>query len=157
MEQQSEASHGIRKVLILEADEVLKDMMIELLGRHDFGVTAARTLDEAVSALSETKAIMDMIIFDADTVSSSIPNGTLTKWQAWLSKLRHPMPCIIVSVHPAAARRLRFLLSIPGLQSRPSESIWLQKPFRNDEFLSAVRQIPAGNQAKTDALGTARL
>jgi len=157
MERQSEVPSGIRQVLILEADEVLTDMMVELLGRHGFAVTAVRTLDEAVSCLSGRKTGVDMLIFDADTVSSTVPNDTLTKWHAWLSKSRHPLPCVVVSVHPASTRRLRFLLSVPGLPLRPSRPMWLQKPFRNDEFLSAVRHMPERSQAISDTLGTVRL
>jgi len=157
MEHPTEVPSKIRQVLILEADDVLTDMMVELLRRHGIAVTAVRTLDEALARLSGGQTGVDLLIFDADTVSSTIPTDTLTKWHAWLSRCRRPLPCMVVSVQPASARRLRFLLSVPGLPSRPSGPMWLQKPFRNDEFLSAVRDLPAGSQAISDAVGTVRL
>lgn len=131
----------MRQVLVVEADEVLTEMMIELLSRDGCAVTAVRSIGEAASCLSGGDADVDMVMFDADTVSVGMPSEGLIKWQEWLNGCARPPACMVASVQADSARLMHTLLQDPHRHLHDSGlPIWLRKPFRNDEFLSAVRQ-----------------
>ena len=142
----------MRQVLVVEADEVLTDVMVEVLTRDGCEVTAVRSIGEAVCCLSGKDADVDMVMFDADTVSLGTPGEPLTKWQAWIDRCPRPPACMIVRVQAASARLLRFLRPAPGrYRHADGPAVWLRKPFRNEELLAAVRQVAGGRRAASDA------
>lgn len=127
------------RVLIVEADAALTEMMAELLAREGSVVTMVGDIEEAVLRLDCYD--VDMVILDPDTVSLSAEANTLAAWHTWLGACASPPRFVVVSVHAPSASNLPSSL-IPGqeVQAGGSKMIWLRKPFRNEEFLSVVRQ-----------------
>ena len=143
----TETSTDVRRVLILEADQVLTDMMAELLGRNGYSVLAVRSISEAMSCLSGCVDGIDMVIFDVDTVPLSTPGETLAKWRSWIADSVQPPACVVVSVEAASAQDLGLLSSDGDERTHTGKPTWLRKPFRNEDFLSVVRREPGGRHA----------
>lgn len=148
----------MRRVMIVEGDQVLTEMMVELLGREGCVVTTVTSFAEAVSCVPRMGREVDMLIVDADTVKLNIPKEILAQWHSWLSGCVHPPTWVVVSVSVSPVRHRSFLLAgsersvIAG-----GPAIWLRKPFRNEEFLSVVRHTPGGNPGGPEAPGNRAL
>jgi len=146
------AVNRMKQVLVVEADEVLTEMMIELLSRDGCAVIAVRTIGEAISCLAGRDADVDMVMVDADTVPvGNFTSDGLIQWQTWFDECPRPPACVVASVQADSARVLHALLGVPQHGKRGGSPIWLRKPFRNDDLLSAVRQTAEERQAGSDA------
>lgn len=142
------------RVLIVEADAALTEMMIELLVREGCAVTGADSVQAAVSRLRDGS--VDMMVLDADTVPlraearphlSSAPASARAgrDWPPWLVAGADSPPVVIVSVQAPAA----------GGFPDDTNVTWLRKPFRNEDFLSAVRPLTAGGVGLDSVVPTA--
>jgi CheY-like chemotaxis protein len=126
------------RVLVVEADAALTDMMVELLVREGCAVTVVGSIQEAVSRLR--RGAVDMVILDADAVPLRIETGLPAADRNWMDACPDLPHFVVVSVHAPSARQLPLSL-IPGKDQRGgSNVIWLRKPFRNGEFLSVVHR-----------------
>jgi CheY-like chemotaxis protein len=128
----TQAETGLR-VLVVEADAALTEMMSELLAREGCAVTGADSVQEAMSRLRDGP--VDMVIFDVDTVPLRARRQG-PAWPAWMiADSGHPQ-VVIVSVQAPAPDRF----------PDHTQVTWLPKPFRNEEFLSTVRPLAAGKE-----------
>ena len=123
------------QVVVVEADVVLGAVLTEVLRHNGYEVTFVRTLIGKVERVDSVSAV----ILDIDTTIA------VDSEMAWLSLL-----------DPAATRCRLCLMGVQvsedlvqclrshslRLQSRNVE--WVQKPFRNEELLTAVRQAQEG-------------
>lgn len=136
------------RVLVVEGDAGLTDMMVELLAREDSAVTIVSNLADAVPRLRGGH--FDMVILDPDTVSLNPEANVLAAWRSLLA-VRSSLPLFaVVSVHSSSESQLPQGL-LPGKdQEGGSQMIWLQKPFRNHEFLSVVRAVPVRSRVEAE-------
>jgi DNA-binding response OmpR family regulator len=122
------------QVIVVEADAVLGAVLAEVLRHNGYGVRFVRTLIDKVEQIESVSAV----IIDIDTTSAE-------KELAWLSLLEPccdstPIVLLGVQVPEDMAQHLRSH-SLP----LPSKNfVWVQKPFRNEDLLAAVRQAQEG-------------
>lgn len=120
----------IERVLVVEADIVLGAVLTEVLRHSGYEVTFVRTLiggDERIDSVSA-------VILDIDTT-------VLGRELAWLSQLQlscESLPIILMGVQ--VPEDLDQRLRSRSVRLECKNVIWVQKPFRNQELLAAVRQ-----------------
>ena len=122
------------QVVVVEADVVLGAVLAEVLRHSGYEVTFVRTLIGEIERIDSVSAV----ILDIDTTAAE-------RELAWLSLLEPscdspPIVLLGVQVPEDMAQHLRSH-SIPP-QSK--NFVWVQKPFRNEELLAAVRQAQEG-------------
>ena len=128
------------RVLVVEADAALTEMMVELLAREGSAVTVVGSIGEAVSRLD--CGDVDMVILDADTVPLNPAAGALATWRTWLGACASLPHFVVVGVQaPSASQFPLPLIPEKDDQAGGSKVTWLRKPFRNEEFLSTVRPV----------------
>jgi CheY-like chemotaxis protein len=124
----------MERVVVVEADVVLGAVLAEVLRHSGYEVTFVRTLIGEIERVDSVSAV----ILDIDTT-------TVERELAWLNLLEPcsdslPIVLIGVQVSEDLVQRLRSH-SLP-LQNR--NVVCVQKPFRNEELLAAVRQAQEG-------------
>ena len=122
------------RVVVVEADVVLGAVLAEVLRHSGYEVTFVRTLIGEIERIDSVSAV----ILDIDTTAAE-------RELAWLSLLEPccdspPIVLLGVQVPEDMAQHLRSH-SIPP-QSK--NFVWVQKPFRNEDLLAAVRQAQEG-------------
>ncbi len=124
----------MERVVVVEADVVLGAVLAEVLRNSGYEVTFVRTLIGEIERIDSVSAV----ILDVDTT-------TAERELAWLNLLEpcsDSLPIVLMGVQVSEdpVQRLRSH-SLP-LQNR--NVVWVQKPFRNEELLAAVRQAQEG-------------
>ena len=106
----------------------------EVLRRNEYAVTSVRSLTEGVEHIHS----VDTVILDVDTLSAEVE-----KEMALLDALRPtngdspPMVLMGLQVSDSLHQRLRDHLR----RRQATHLTWVQKPFRNDELVEAVRRV----------------
>jgi CheY-like chemotaxis protein len=118
------------RILLVEANVVLGEVVEEVLRHGGYEVIFVRTLLGEVERLDSLSAV----ILDIDTTS---PEKELV-WLGVLQPYDELLPIVLMGLHVTQelCRRLRLHL---GPQQTNALTL-LQKPFRNGELLAAVRQ-----------------
>ena len=121
------------RVLLVEPDVVLGAVLGEVLRRNEYAVTSVRSLSEGVEHIHS----VDTVILDADTLSAEVE-----KEMALLDALRPngdspPMVLMGLQVSDSLHQRLREHLR----RQHATHLTWVQKPFRNEELVEAVRRV----------------
>ena len=118
------------RILLVEADVVLGAVLVEVLRHSGYQVIVVRSLQGKVERIDSVSAV----ILDIDTTSAE-------KELAWLDALQpydESLPIVLMGlqVSQELRRRLRVHLGRP----QTNDLTLVQKPFRNEELLAAVRQ-----------------
>ena len=117
-------------ILLVEADAVLGAVLSEVLRHNGYEVILVRTLINV-----DIKHI-DAVILDIDTTSAEKELG-------WLDERQHnddeSLPIVLMGLQSPQELRHRLGLHHRGLQQANALTL-VQKPFRNEELLAAVRQ-----------------
>jgi len=118
------------RILLVEADVVLGAVLVEVLRHSGYQVIVVRSLQGKVERIDSVSAV----ILDIDTTSPE-------KELAWLDALQpydESLPIVLMGlqVSQELRRRLRVHLGRP----QTNDLTLVQKPFRNEELLAAVRQ-----------------
>jgi DNA-binding NtrC family response regulator len=118
------------RILLVEADAVLGAVLAEVLRHSAYEVIVVRTLQGKVERLDSVSAV----ILDIDTTSAE-------KELAWLDALQpydDSLPIVLMGLQVSQElhHHLRAHLSRP----QTNALTLVQKPFRNEELLAAVRQ-----------------
>jgi len=122
------------RVLIVEADVAVGAVVAEVLRHGGYDVTFTRTLTTEVERIDSASAV----ILDIDTTTAESELAWLTLRQPYCDAL--PLVLMGVQVPEDLAQRLKSYSS-----HLPSKNlVWVQKPFRNEELLAAVRQAQKG-------------
>ena len=121
------------RILLVEPDVVLGAVLGEVLRRNEYAVTSVRSLTEGVEHIHS----VDTVILDADTLSAEVE-----KEMAVLDALRPngdspPMVLMGLQVSDSLHQRLRDHLR----RRQATHLTWVQKPFRNEELVEAVRRV----------------
>lgn len=120
------------RILLVEADVVLGAVLAEVLQHNGYEVSVVNTL---IKGKIDPIPSMSAVILDIDTTPAE-------KELAWLNNRFQPydesLPIVLIGLQlPRELRdRLRFQLS----RRQPNALTLVQKPFRNEELLAAVRQ-----------------
>lgn len=121
------------RVLLVEPDVVLGAVLGEILRRNEYAVTSVRSLSEGVEHIHS----VDTVILDVDSLSADVE-----KELALLDALRPygdspPMVLMGLEVSDSLHQRLREHLR----RQQTTHLTSVQKPFRNDELVEAVRRV----------------
>jgi len=117
------------RILLVEADVVLGAVLAEVLRHSGYGVIFVRTLQGKIEGFGSLSAV----ILDIDTTS---PEKELV-WLGMLQPYDESMAIVLMGLEvPRELRRLRLHLG----PQQTNALIMVQKPFRNEELLAAVRQ-----------------
>ena len=119
------------RILLVEADAVLGAVLVEVLRHSGYEVIVVRTLQGKVERIDSVSAV----ILDIDTTSPE-------KELAWLDALQpydESLPIVLMGLQVSQELRHRLRLHL-GRQQTDALTL-VQKPFRNEELLSAVRQV----------------
>ena len=122
------------RVLIVEDDVAVGAVVAEVLRHGGYDVTFTRSLTTEVERIDSASAV----ILDIDTTIAESELAWLTLRQPCCDAL--PLVLMGVQVPEDLTQRLK------SYSSRlPSKNlVWVQKPFRNEELLAAVRQAQKG-------------
>lgn len=118
------------RILLVEADVVLGAVLVEVLRHSGYEVIFVRTLRGKVEGFDSLSAV----ILDIDTTSAE-------KELAWLDALQpydESLPIVLIGLEVPQELRHRLRLHLDRQQT--DALILVQKPFRNEELLAAVRQ-----------------
>ena len=117
------------RILLVEADVVLGAVLAEVLRHSGYQVIVVRTLQGKVERIDSVSAV----ILDIDTTSAE-------KELAWLDAL-HPydksLPIVLMGLQ--VPQELRHRLRVHLGRPQTNHLTLVQKPFRNEELLAAVR------------------
>jgi DNA-binding response OmpR family regulator len=121
-----------RRILLVEADVVLGAVLAEVLSLNGYEVIVVKTLMKGeIDRIHSINAV----ILDIDTT-------TAEKELAWLDALwpyDESLPIVFMGLQVSPEFRIRLRLQL-GLQKTDALTL-VQKPFRNDELLAAVRLV----------------
>jgi DNA-binding response OmpR family regulator len=118
------------RILLVEVDVVLGAVLAEVLRHNGYEVIVVNTL---MKGEIDRMHSMDAVILDLDTT-------TVEKELAWLDALwpyDESLPIVLMSLQISQELRNRLRLQL-GLQKADTLTL-VQKPFRNEELLAAVR------------------
>ena len=117
-------------ILLVEADAVLGTVLTEVLRHNGYEVIFVRTLQGKVERIDSVSAVM----LDIDTTSAE-------KELAWLDAL-HPydasLPIVLMGLQVPQELRHRLRVHLGRQQAHALTLV--QKPFRNEDLVAAVRQ-----------------
>jgi DNA-binding NtrC family response regulator len=118
------------QILLVEADVVLGAVLAEVLRHGGYEVIFLRTIQGKVERIDSVSAV----ILDIDTTSPE-------KELAWLDALQpydEWLPIVLIGLEVPQELRHRLRLHLGREQSDTLTLV--QKPFRNEELLAAIRQ-----------------
>jgi DNA-binding response OmpR family regulator len=118
------------RILLVEADVVLGAVLAEVLRHSGYEVIVVRTLQVKAERIDSVSAV----ILDIDTTSAE-------KELAWLDALQpydESLPIVLMGMQVPHELRHR-LCGHLGRQQTTALTL-VQKPFRNEELLAAIRQ-----------------
>ena len=115
-----------RSVLIVEDDEVLRDMLKEQLADDGFKVVTASTLEAADRAINDENTYVDAVILDL-----GMPDGDGRDFCGKLRHQGHNVPIIMLTGMVGEEDVVR------GLDSGAYD--YIPKPFRINELLARLR------------------
>jgi CheY-like chemotaxis protein len=122
------------RVLVVEADVVLGGVVSEVLRYHGYEVIFVRTLLGGVERIGSVSAV----ILDIDTN----PAERELMWLSLLEPLYGSLPIVLMGVQ--VPEDLAQGLRSHAVRLESKNVVWVQKPFRNQELLAAVRQAQEG-------------
>lgn len=117
-------------ILLVEADVVLGAVLAEVLRHSGYEVIVVRTLQAKVERIDSVSAV----ILDIDTTSAE-------KELAWLDALQpydESLPIVFMGLQVPQELRHRQRVHLGRKQTNALTLV--QKPFRNEELLAAIRQ-----------------
>ena len=118
------------RILLVEADIVLGTVLAEVLRHSGYEVIIVRTLQGKVEGIDSVSAV----ILDIDTTSAE-------KELTWLDALQpydESLPIVLMGLQ--VPQELRHRLRVYLGRRQTNGLALVQKPFRNEELLAAVRQ-----------------
>src|SRR5262245_4177431 len=120
------------RILLVEGDVVLGAVMAEMLELNGYEAIAVKTIMQGEIDRIQS---MNAVILDLDTT-------TAEKELAWLDALwpySDSLPIVFMGLQVPHALRISLRLQL-GLKKTDALTL-VQKPFRNDELLAAVRLV----------------
>jgi len=122
------------QILLVESDVVLSAVIEEVLRHSGYEVIIVGTLKGELGLIHSASAV----ILDVDTTTADREFGRLSLLQL----LRESLPIVLMGVQVPENLDQRLRSHSVHLQSK--HVVWVQKPFRNEELLAAVRQAQEG-------------
>jgi CheY-like chemotaxis protein len=122
------------QILVVEADVALGAVVAEVLRHNGYEAIFARTLIGKVERIDSVSAV----ILDIDTIAAD----SELEWLNLLRPCRESLPIVLMGVQ--VPEDLAQCLRSNSVRLQGRNVVWVQKPFRNEELLTAVRDAQAG-------------
>lgn len=122
------------QILVVEADAALGAVVTEVLRHNGHEAVFVRTLIGKIECIDSVSAV----ILDIDTIAAD----SELEWLSLLRPCRESLPIVLMGVQVPEDLAQCLRAHSLSLQSRNVE--WVQKPFRNEELLTAVRHAQDG-------------
>jgi DNA-binding response OmpR family regulator len=122
------------QILLVESDVVLSAVIEEVLRHSGYEVIIVGTLKGELGLIHSASAV----ILDVDTTTADREFSRLSLLQL----CRESLPIVLMGVQIPENLDQRLRSHSVHLQSK--HVVWVQKPFRNEELLAAVRQAQEG-------------
>jgi DNA-binding NtrC family response regulator len=120
------------RILLVEADVALGAVLGEVLRHSGYEVNCLRTVQGKVERIDSVSAVI--LDDDIDTTSAEKELG----WLDALQPYDEWLPIIVMGLQAPQELRRRLRLHLGREQSNALTLV--QKPFRNEELLAAIRQ-----------------
>ncbi len=122
------------QVIVVEGDGALGAVLAEVLRHSGYEVIFVRTLIGEIERVNSVSAV----ILDIDTTAAERE----LDWLSLLGPCSDSLPIVLmgVQVFEDPVQRLRS----HSVRLQNKNLVWVQKPFRNEELLAAVRQAQEG-------------
>ncbi|MBA5865130.1 MAG: response regulator [Nitrospira sp. CR1.3] len=121
-------------ILLIETDVVLSAVIGEVLRQHGYEVMFLRSLSLKREALHSPP--LSAVIVDIDTLSEEKELALVELLQQYGESL--PIVLMGLQIPDGLCQRLRARLHKGQVKNMTT---WLQKPFRNEDLLAAIRQV----------------
>jgi DNA-binding response OmpR family regulator len=118
------------RILLVEPDVVLGAVLGEVLRQSGYEVIFVRTLEGQVERIQSVSAV----ILDLDTVSAD----SEVAWLGLHGSSFESLPIVLLGLH--SPEDLHHRLRVQLGHRQVEHLAWVQKPFRNEELLAAVRR-----------------
>jgi CheY-like chemotaxis protein len=122
------------QILLVESDVVLSAVIEEVLRHSGYEVIIVGTLKGELGLIHSASAV----ILDVDTTTAAREFGRLSLLQL----CRESLPIVLMGVQVPENLDQRLRSHSVHLQSK--HVVWVQKPFRNEDLLDAIRQAQEG-------------
>jgi DNA-binding response OmpR family regulator len=122
------------KIILIESDVVLSAVLEEVLRHSGYTVMIVGTSKGELGLIHSASAV----ILDLDTTAADRELARLSLLQL----RREALPIVLMGVQIPESLHQRLRSHSARLQSK--HVVWVQKPFRNEELLAAVRQAQEG-------------
>ena len=119
------------RILLVEPDVVLGAVLGEVLRQSGYEVIFVRTLEGQVDQIDT----VSVVVLDLDTVSTERELARLGLLRSSFESL----PIVLLGLRSPEDLRRRLRLNLGRRQAE--HLAWVQKPFRNEELLAAVRRV----------------
>ncbi len=121
------------RILLVEADVVLGAVLEEVLRHSGYEVIFVRTLKGQVERIHSVSAVI--LDLDIDTTSAEKELACLDVLQPYNESL----PIVLMGLQTPEVLHHRLRVHLGRQQAK--QLVWVQKPFRNEELLAAVRRV----------------
>ncbi|MBK8266718.1 MAG: response regulator [Nannocystis sp.] len=125
--------HGVVKVLVIEDDAQLAELLCEALSRHGYDVDSALSCGQARQKIAASPP--DVVVLDV-----FLPDGNGATLAAEITG-SGTIPVVLMTGYDADGAA-SLVQSLPSSSSR-----FLAKPFHTDSLLTALRELVAGREA----------
>ena len=122
------------QVIVVEGDGALGAVLAEVLRHSGYEVIFVRTLIGEIERVNSVSAV----ILDIDTTAAERE----LDWLSLLGPCSDSLPIVLMGVQVSEDPVQRLRSHSGRLQNK--NFVWVQKPFRNEELLAAVRQAQEG-------------
>lgn len=119
------------RILLVEADVVLGAVLAEVLRNNGYEVSVVTTLEREIDRVQSLNAM----ILDIDTT----PTEDVLAWLDRLEPYDESLPIVLIGLQVPHELRDRLPLRLDHQQFNALPLV--QKPFRNEELLAAVRRV----------------
>ena len=127
-------------IVLVEADIVLGAVVAEVLRHSGYKVLFVRTLKGEIDQVLNYS--VSAVILDVDTASLDRELPRLGLLQLYISSL----PIVLMGMQTPNNLQQRLLPHLA--QQEVMHLVWVQKPFRNEELLAAVRQAQGSHSSQ---------
>lgn len=122
------------KIVLIESDVVLSAVVEEVLRHSGYTVLSVGTSKGELGLIHSASAV----ILDLDTTAADKELARLSLLQL----RRETLPIVLMGVQ--LRENLHQCLRSHSIRLQSRHVVWVQKPFRNEELLAAVRQAQEG-------------
>lgn len=124
----------IGKIILIESDVELSAVLEEVLRHSGYTVMIVGTSKGELGLIHSASAV----ILDVDTTAADKELARLSLLQL----RRETLPIVLMGVQ--VPENLDQRLKSHSIRLQSKHVVWVQKPFRNEELLAAVRQAQEG-------------